>query len=168
VKLCEHILKFVLLALLLTPSSISAQTATTLADDWSAVKNTPSGERLSVTLKDGRTLKGTLSDVSDLQLTLSNKGKFATIEQEVISEIYRISGRSRARSALIGASVGAGVGAAFGGSFVNASLDDTARNRGRNVLGGAVTGAGIFGGLGALVGYALGNGQKRVLIYQAK
>jgi hypothetical protein len=152
----------------MTPSSISAQTTTTLADDWSAVKNTSSGERLRVTLKDGRTLKGTLSDVSDLELTLSAKGKLTAVERELISEVYRVGGRSRARSALIGAGIGAGVGAAFGGSVVNAALDDTARNRGRNVLGGAVSGAGIFGGLGALVGYALGSGQKRVLIYRAK
>lgn len=154
----------VLLASLLLPSVASAQVGTAQSGDWLALNAVTQGSKLSVKLKDGKTVEGKLSGVSDTALSLSVKKKPVDIKREDVFSVHQISKKSATKSTLIGLGVGAGTGATIGlaGSSQHDSFDkiDQAVTAGLTVIGA---------GTGALVGYLIGRGgRKRVLIYEAK
>ena len=157
-------LSLVLVASLLLPSVMSAQVGTAPTNDWSALNTVPPGSQLSVKLKNGKTVEGKLSGVSDTALSLSVKKKPAEVKREDVYSVHQTSKRSATKATLIGLGAGAGAGAVIGA--VGGSKDDgfekidRAATAGLTVLGGAA---------GALVGYLVGrSGRKRVLIYEAK
>lgn len=139
----------------------SAQTA---PGDWSSLKAVASGSRLSVKLKNGKSVEGKLTNVSDDGLSLTAGGKTTEIKAAEILRVYTVGGGSAKKGALIGLAVGAGAGAAAGAAASSASDDgfdkiDHVATAGLAVLGG---------GVGALVGYAFGKStHKRVLVYEA-
>lgn len=150
-------------SLLLSAVTVAAQGQT---NDWSKVTALSSGSNLSVKLKNGKTVNGTLSSVSDSTLSLTSKNAPVEIKRDDVRTIHEVVKKSSATKAtLIGTGVGAGAGAAAG------AITDSSNDDGFEKLDSAATAAlAIVGaGVGALVGYLIGrSGNKRVLVYEAK
>jgi hypothetical protein len=152
------------LALILIPILLSAQAppgwAQGVSGEWSAVSAIPTGSELAVETKDGATVKGRLTAVSDSTLTLLRKKKSTDLSRNDIHKVYRVRSGSGAKSTLIGAAVGAAAGAALGGA---------ASNSGDITLAITVPAfMGVGAGIGALIGLATGKRQKRVLLYESR
>ena len=152
----------VVAALLFSAVSVVAQGQ---ANDWSKVTALTSGSKLSVKLKNGKTINGTLSSVSDSTLSLTAKNA-VDIKREDVRTVHEVVKKGSAtKAALIGTGVGAGAGAAVG------AIGDSNNDDGLESLDSAATaGLAVVGaGVGALVGYLIGrSGSKRVLVYEAK
>lgn len=151
----------VIASLLLATVTVAAQSQT---NDWSKLAALASGANLQVKLKNGKTIKGTLSSVSDSGLSLTVKNAPVEIKREEVSTIHEVVKKSGGgKGALIGSAVGAGAGAGLG---VAADANDD----GLEVHNGVTAGLAVVGaGVGALAGYFIGrSGSKRVLIYKAK
>jgi hypothetical protein len=132
------------------------------ASDWSRLNTVGSGSRLAIKLKDGKTVEGKLSTVTDTGLMLSVKNKPVEVKREDILSIHQLTKKSATKSTLIGMGVGAGAGAAIG--LAGRSDNNFAKLDNAFTAGFAVLGAGA----GAITGYLIGrSGRKRVLIYQA-
>lgn len=157
-------------ASLVLVSSLLLSAVTVAAQDqknaWSRVTAIATGAKLSVKLRNGKTLNGTLNSASDSGLSLTVKNASQDVKRDEVASVYEVvNKKSATKATLIGTGVGAGVGAATGA--IGASNDDdgfdkidTAATAGLTVVGA---------GVGALVGYLIGrSGNKRVLIYQAK
>ena len=150
---------------LLSSATLAAQGTGGSTSDWSAVRAVASGSKLVVKQKNGKTVEGKLSSVSDDALALSVKNAPLTVKREDVLSVYQVTKKSATKSTLIGLGVGAGAGAAVGG--IGAANDDSgfekidhAVTAGLTVIGGAA---------GALTGYLFGRGgSKRVLIYESK
>jgi small nuclear ribonucleoprotein (snRNP)-like protein len=124
-----------------------------------------SGSKLSVKLKNGKTVDGRLSSVSDAALTLSVRNSVQDLKREDVVSIYLLTKKSATKATLIGMGVGAGAGAGIGAA--GAASNDN----GFDKLDHAVTaGLAVIGAVvGAATGYLLGRGgSKRVLIYESK
>lgn len=149
-------------SLLLSTVTVSAQTAT---NDWSRLNAMPTGSKLSVKLKSGKTVDGILNSVSDTTLSLKVKNAAQDLRREDVDSVYQVKKKSAGKETLIGLGVGAGAGAAIG------VAGDTADENNILDTDGALTAAGaiIGGGIGALSGFLIGRrGQKRMLVYQAR
>ena len=135
-------------------------------NNWSRVAALSAGARLSVKLKTGKTVNGTVNSVSDSALSLNVKSSTREIKREEVATIYEIVKKGSAtKSTLIGTGIGAGVGAAAGG-IADAS-DDSGFEKIDHVATAAL--AIVGAGSGALVGYLVGRGgSKKVLLYEAK
>ena len=150
-------------SLLLATITVAAQGR---IDDWSRVTALAGGSNLQVKLKNGKTIKGTLSSASDSSLSLTVKNAPVEIKREEVRTIHEVVKKGNGgKGALIGAGVGAGAGAAAGAISDSSSDDafesfDTAATVALTIVGA---------GVGALAGYFIGrSGSKRVLIYEAK
>jgi len=133
--------------------------------DWSRLNTVTAGSKLTIKLKNGQTIDGKLSSVSDTLLSLSVKDKSVDVKRQDVLSVYQVTKKSAAKATLIGLGVGAGGGAAIG---LAGTKND---NSGFEKLDHAVTaGLTVLGaGAGALTGYLVGrSGRKRVLIYQAR
>ena len=161
------ITNIVMLVLLANASTIVAQRMSSTAQEWDAVKGLVPGEKLSVRLKDGKKIEGTVRGVSDKQLMLTRGTVASDLNRETISKVYRIvsrsTGRSIGKSTAMGAGVGFGIGAGVG--IAGGSYEDLETAGLVGLLGGL--GAAIGAGIGAVVG-AVYVKQGRVLIYEAK
>jgi len=149
-------------SLLLSTVTVSAQTAT---NDWSRLNAVPAGSKLSVKLKSGKTIDGTLNSVSDTTLSLTVKKAAQDLRREDIATVHQLKKKSAGKETLIGLGVGAGAGAALG------AAGDTADENNFFDTDGLLTAAGaiIGGGIGALSGFFIGRrGRKRILVYEAK
>jgi hypothetical protein len=154
----------VLAASLLLPSVALAQDPSATTGDWSALNSVTSGSKLVVKLKNGDSVEGKLSGVSDTALSLSVKNKPVEVKRDDVLSVYQIRKGSARKATLIGLGAGAGAGAVIGvaGSSKHDSFDkiDQAVTAGLTVIGA---------GVGAVTGYLIGRGSsKRVLIYQAR
>lgn len=138
------------------------------SSDWATVKALSVGERLSVRTKEGKKFDGTLSAVSDTNITLVKKSKSIELDAAIVMRVYRVLqksvGKSTARSAAIGAAVGFGVGAAWG--IALGTYEDINTAEAVGILGG--TGAAIGAGAGALAGLLSSVWKEKTLIYEAK
>jgi hypothetical protein len=124
----------------------------------------PTGDRLSIELKNGPKIDGKFTSISDGSLSLTVKGKSVDVKREEVSRVYHVVKKSATKATLIGLGVGAGAGAAIG------LAGDANDNAGFNKIDHAVTaGLTVVGaGAGAAIGYLIGrSSRKRVLIYQA-
>lgn len=153
----------VVASLLVSAVSVAAQGQT---NDWSKVTALSSGSTLSVKLKSGKTVNGTLSSVNDSTLTVTAKNAPVDIKREDVRSVHEVVKKGSAtKGALIGTGVGAGAGAAAG------AITDSNNDRGFEKLDSAATAvlAVAGAGVGALVGYFIGrSGSKRVLVYETK
>ena len=151
-----------LTSLLLSPVTLAAQTT---ANGWSRLNSVPTGSKLSVKLRNGNKIDGTLSNVTDTALTLMVKNASRDLKRDDISTIHEVNGSSATKATLIGLGLGAGAGA-VAGAVVDSANDDsfeTLDNVATGVL--SVLGAGV----GALGGFLVGKSRKKqVLIYEAK
>jgi hypothetical protein len=157
-------LVLVLLASLILPAGASAQSASAQSGDWAALNSIATGSKLVVKLRDGKSVEGKLSGVSDAALSLSVKNRPTDLKREDVQSVYRIKGKSATKATLIGTGVGAGAGAAIGAAASsgddNFGKFDQAATAGLTVIGA---------GVGALTGYLIGHGgKKRILVYEAR
>ena len=163
-KLSRPLVAFIVTAsLLLSAVTVAAQSQTS---DWSKVTALASGSKLSVKLKNGKTVNGTHSSASDTTLSVTSKNAPVEIKREDVRTVHEVIKKSSAtKAALIGTGVGAGAGAAAGAISDSNSDDGFEKLDSAATAGLAVVGAGV----GALVGYFIGrSGAKRVLVYEAK
>jgi small nuclear ribonucleoprotein (snRNP)-like protein len=150
-----------LTSLLLSTITVAAQTG---ISDWSRLTTVATGSKLSVKLRNGNTMEGTLTGVSDTALTLMVKNTAKEARRHDVLTVHNVTRKSAAKATLIGLGAGAGAGAIFGAAADSRSdsfetLDNIAT---------AVTTV-IGAGAGALGGFLVGRtGKKRVLIYEAK
>ena len=132
--------------------------------DWSRLNAVTSGSKLTVKLKNGQTIEGKLTGVSDTSLALSVKDKSVDLKRQDVLSVYQVTKKSAAKATLIGLGVGAGAGAAVGAAGGDSSDGWVFISKKQAAAGLSVLGAGV----GALTGYLIGRGgHKRVLIYQA-
>ena len=151
-----------LISLLLSPLMLTAQTN---LSDWSRLNAFPSGSKLSVKLKDGKKVEGTLQRVSDSGLSLRVKNADRELRRDDVQTVQEISKNSVKKATLIGLGLGAGAGAVAG--IAGDAASDNGLEKFDNVGAAAVT---ILGaGVGALTGFLIGkSGNKKVLIYEAR
>ena len=158
------IITILLFSLLLSPVTLMAQTT---LSNWSRLNAVTMGSKLSVKLKDGKTVEGTLRSVSDSGLSLTVKNADRELRRDDVQTVHEISKKSVKKATLIGLGVGAGLGA-IAGAVTNASSNDNGFEIiDERVAVAAVT---ILGaGVGAISGFFIGrSGKKRVLIYEAR
>ena len=160
-----RLLLTLVLAASLLLSSVGAM-AQGQPNDWAKVSAIAPGSNLAIKQTNGKTIKGTLSSVTDSALTLTVRKAPVEIKREDVQTVHEtIRKGSGAKGALIGTGVGAGAGAAVGA--IGDSNNDGGFAEGIDnavVAGLTVAGAGV----GALVGYFIGKrGSKRVLVYEA-
>ena len=151
-----------LFSLLLSPVTLTAQTN---LSDWSRLNAVALGSKLSVKLKDGKTVEGILRSVSDSGLSLTVKNADRELRRDDVRTVHEISKKSVKKATLIGLGVGAGAGAVLG--IIGDASNDDGFETFDNAVAGAYT---ILGaGVGALSGFLIGrSGKKRVLIYEAR
>lgn len=134
--------------------------------DWSQLNSVAAGSKLSVELKNGKTINGKLSSVSDSLLTLTVKNAPMEVKREDVFRIHQKIKKSAKKSTLLGLAIGAGVGGVVG-LAADASSDSGFLEVFDNAAAGAITAIGA--GAGALTGYLVGRSKgKKVLIYQAR
>ena len=145
--------------LLARPQAVLAQTTPTpTIGSWESLKTIPPGDKLAVELRNGQTVKGRLSAVSDTSLTLADGKKVTDVSRGDALKVRRKISKSAKRATMIGLGVGGGIGLA--GSVV--------------AVGGyeadlwALIGGAIGVGAGALIGYLAGSRKQWALIYEAK
>jgi len=157
------LVSFVLVASLLLSSMTLAQVGTVPNHDWSELSSVTSGSKLIVKVKNGRTLEGKLTSVSDIGLSLAVSSQPVDLKREDVLSVYQITKKSSKKATLVGLGVGAAAGAALGAA--GGDSNGFFISRGQFAAGLAVLG----GGVGALTGFLVGrNGSKRVLIYEAR
>jgi len=114
--MCTGKKRFAILGLvasfLLSSATLAAQGTSGSTGDWSALRSVPSESKLVVKQKNGKTVEGKLSSVSDDALTLSVKNAPLNIKREDVLSVYQVQKKSATKATLIGLGVGAGAGAA--------------------------------------------------------
>src|SRR5689334_11812406 len=93
---------FLAVALMLLPPVASAQNRNASTGDWSALSAIETGSKLFVKLKDGKTIEGKLSGVSDATLSLSVKGKPTDLRREDVQSVYSTAKHSATKATLVG------------------------------------------------------------------
>lgn len=158
--------QYAMVVILLTSLLLSTMTVAAQAgiNDWSRLNSVARGSKLSAKLRNGKTVDGSFSSVSDTALTLMVKNTATEIKRDDVLSVHQVMRKSAKAATLIGMGVGAGAGAVFGAAADSKSdgfeeLDSIAT---------AVTTV-LGAGAGALGGFLIGrSGKKRVLIYEAK
>ena len=154
-------LVILLTSLLLSPVTLMGQATTS---DWSRLTSVTTGSKLSVKLRNGKKVDGTLSNVTDTALTLMVKNRSTEVKRDDIRTVHQTSGNSATKATLIGMGLGAGAGAITGA--IGASADDDFDEI-DNIAIGVLTVLGA--GVGALGGFLVGQSmKKKVLIYEAR
>lgn len=161
----RRILSCLMLILLSIPSRGLAQGASTTSGDWTTVRATSVGEKLTVELKSGKRENGKLIRTSDTGLTLKSGKKEMDISRDDVRRVHREAGKSAMKATLIGTAVGAGGGAALGAATGGCNSQQICIiGRGEAAGIGAVAG----GAFGAIGGFLFGKlKSKRTLIYEA-
>ena len=147
-------------AILLSSMPLHAQTP---SNDWSRLNSLESGTRLSIKLKSGKSLEGTLNSVSESSISLTVKNSSQEVKREDVQTVRRITKKSATKATLIGMGIGGGAGAVTGAVGAKDSDFDKFDQAATAAL--TIIGAGV----GAVVGYLIGrSGNKRELIYEAR
>lgn len=156
------LLNLVLITLLAKPGIVTAQLSNMDAK-WAVVQQLQHGAPLEIKLNDGTTIKGKFDSASDAKLTYVRSGKASELFRSDVFEIYQLVSKSKTKSALTGLGIGAGAGAGVGAIIgVKTAPHESGEAHVPAVLSGMI-GAGI----GTVVGFLMGRGNKRVLIYRA-
>ncbi|MGH9835535.1 MAG: hypothetical protein ACREBD_15515 [Blastocatellia bacterium] len=150
------------LVLLFTQSPAALAQAAPGLSDWATIQAIAKGKKLAIEMKNGDRIEGKLSNTSDTRLELISKNKTVGANRTEIRRIYRLSGGSRLKAALIGAGIGAGVGAGASAGYLSAT-------GGSDFAGDFIAGATlVVAGIGAAIGAIAGGGSNRTLIYESK
>jgi small nuclear ribonucleoprotein (snRNP)-like protein len=148
-----------LTSFLLSPAAFAAQTST---NDWSRLTSVAAGSKVTVKLKNGKTIDGKFSSVSDTALALTVKNASREVARDDVLTVHYVVRKDPTKATLIGLGLGIGAAAIVGTSGSGSGFDS---------LDAAVTGVMVVlgAGVGALGGFLVGrSGKKRVLIYEAK
>jgi hypothetical protein len=182
------VINWFLFAITAISSTAVAQSSAQNDRAWEAVRAVPYGEPLSVKLKGGTTLDGTMISASESILKMYKSSESPTsgviydeivdLKKEDILNVYQLKRNSGRKWVFIGAAAGAAVGAVTGmalSSIGNCSsssgpfagvFDDTC---GKAKTGFIALGAVGGGASGAFLGSLIGrNRLKRILIYKSK
>ena len=133
-------------------------------EDWANLKALRQWERVWVVVREGtavRHRKGEAAGWSDAELRVRIKGVERALPRAGVVKVSVFAGKSRGRGAAYGAAVGAAAGAGVYGALALASDD-------LDVSPAAIVGAAalLFGGVGAVVGLAVGATKTRT-VYEA-
>ena len=140
-----------------TPLAFAQQSTTT--NNWSAVQQLGTNERLVVKQKNGKELKGLMIEATETTLTIDRDGKPLGIPRADVRNVYVVEGKAaKGKWALIGAGIGAGAGTGIGYAKYSPDSDDSEIYIAMGLLIGAGTGA--LGGL--LFGQTK---RKRTMVY---
>ena len=163
-KSLAHI--FVILSLLVSSTTTFAGQASDPSRQWAAVRAIPSGDKVSVRLKDGKKVEGTLRSASDTMLSIDRGSSSMDLNRDSIAKVYQVIQKSRGKSVAKGALIGAGIGfgAGAGVALAAGNYEDLETAELVGILGGI--GAAIGAGLGALFS-SFGKKQEQVLIYES-
>ena len=137
--------------LLLVLFLVSGQTSWAMAQDgpsnnWSAVQQIGTDERLVVKRNDGKEFKGRMIEASETTLRIDRDGKPLEIARTDVRLVHVISGKAeKGKWALIGTAIGTGVGTGIGATKYRSDRDDYGIYLYMGALIGA--GAGAAGGL---------------------
>ena len=142
----------------LAQQSASAQQQSSI-NDWSAVQQLKTNERLVVKQKNGKETKGLMIEATDTTLTLDRDGKPFEIDRADVRQVYVIEGKAaKGKWALIGAGIGAGTGAGIGATKYSPDRDDSGIWPTMGLLIGT--------GAGAAAGFLFGQTRRhRVMVY---
>ena len=149
---------FIIIALLVSSTPIFGQS---VDGDWSRVSSLTAGTKVSIKLKNGKSLDGRVNSTSDSSLTITAKSTTRELKRDEVQSVYLVKKRSAVPATLIGMGAGAGAGAAIGALGATNEFDklDQAVTAGLAIIGA---------GAGAITGYFIGrSGRKKELIYQA-
>jgi hypothetical protein len=147
------------LALLSTHAPLASAQQSAAINNWSAVQQLKTNERLVVKQRNGKEVKGLMIEATDNTVTIDRDGNPVSIPRADVRRVEVIEGKaSKGKWALIGAGIGAGTGTAIGYGKYSPSSDDSEIYIGMGLLIGA--GAGAAGGL--LFGQSR---RKRVMVY---
>jgi hypothetical protein len=114
-----------LLVIFLVSSQTSWAAVIESANDWSAVQQIRTDEKLVVKKKDGKELKGRMIEATESTLTIDRDGKPLGIPRDEVRRVHVVSGKAeKGKWALIGAGVGAGVGTGIGAGKYRSDRDD--------------------------------------------
>ena len=151
----------VLLAITLVYSPLAMAQLAAGSSDWASVQAVPPGDALIVKLKDGRSVEGKLSSVTESELSLTRNNKNETLGRDRIFQVYgRKRKAEKGKYAALGAGIGAGVGLGIGLAKNSPRVDDGEIY--------PIIGTPLGAGIGAIGGFLFGQAKrKRVLIYQA-
>ena len=160
-KKIAKVVAFGLIAMIARPQIIFAQAPPTpIRGSWDTVKALLPGNEMSVRLRNGKKLKGTLISASDTVLTLERRKNTTDVNRGDVLRVYRVVKNSGDKGAIIGFLIGAGVGGLLGQLAEPENPEDPG------------LAAIIFGFLGALVGGGIGKAisgrTERQLIYETK
>ena len=92
-------------SLLLSTATVAAQGQT---NDWARVTSLPSSSKLSVKLKNGKTINGDFRSASDTTLSLTAKNAPVEVKRDEVATIHEVTKKSATKAMLIGTGVGAG------------------------------------------------------------
>jgi hypothetical protein len=135
--------------------------AAEVSHDWQTVLTIPSGTRIKVEARNGRSFDGKLKFVSESAVSLSENSKETEILKDDARRVYVVGGRRVGKTALQGAMIVGGALAIVGS--VAPSSDPYFGGRRTDIIAGGVVGA----MLGAMTGAILGLFRhKRTLVYE--
>jgi hypothetical protein len=152
------------LPLLLVVALLSTQAPLAVAqsaaiNNWSAVQQLKTNERLVVKQRNGKELKGLMIEATETTLTIDRDGKPVAIPRADVRQVHVIEGKAaKGKWALIGAGIGAGAGTGIGYGKYSPNSDDSEIYIAMGLLIGA--------GAGAAGGFLFGQSRrKRVMVY---
>ena len=162
-KISAVVVVFALIVVLAKPQITFAQvTPAPIRGSWEGLKAIPTGDEVSVRLRNGQKLKGRLTSVSDTALTLADGNRTTDVTRADALRVHRVVSKSAKRSTLIGLGIGAGAG--FGATAIFAYSGDNDGEAGLYGLAIMVAGAGA----GSLIGYIMGSRKQRALVYETR
>jgi hypothetical protein len=146
-------------ALLSMPAPLAFAQQSGAANNWAAVQQLKTNERLVVKQKNGKELKGLMIEATDNTLTIDRDGKPVAIARADVRQVHVIEGKAaKGKWAAIGAGVGAGAGTGIGYTKYSPDSDDSGIYIGMGLLIGA--------GVGAASGFLFGQTRrKRTMVY---
>jgi len=148
--------------LLALPTGVIAQTLTIADSSWATLGRMEFGTNLIIRMKNGKEYEGKLHGISETNLKIATKNQSMDLACGDILSVHQITGRSAKKAAWIGAGLGAGAGVAAGWAIGDSGPGAVVKRSQLAPACGAV-GAGI----GAILGFAMDRGHRRVLVYRA-
>ena len=142
----RRILPLLLVVFLASGQCLWVGAQTSSSNNWPAVQQIGTDEKVVVKRNDGKEFKGRMIEASETTLRIDRDGKPFEIPRNEVRRVEVISGKAqKAKWALIGAGIGGGVGTGIGLGKYDSSKDDY----GIYVYMGALigVGAGAVGGL---------------------
>ena len=149
----------VIVALILSQTSWAFAQQTTSGNNWSAVQQIGTNEKLVVKRRDGKEFKGRMIEASETTLRIDRDGKPFEIARADVRRVEVSEGKAqKGKWALIGAGAGAGAGAGIGTVKYSPDSDDSEVY----IVIGLLIGVGVGAASGMLFGQSR---RKRVTVY---